>query len=352
MIFFGVELSYGVLKGYALAVLLLLASFIAIRLLYKIIRRSLRKAAERTKTHLDDILLEYIEKPLTIFISLLVVLYMINAYLPMGEGALRLFNDLFKGVIALDLAWLFIGMINALFENYFLKLSAEHKKLDITLAPMIKKLVAIVIFAIALMLILSNYGYNISALLGGFGLAGLALGLAAQDTLKDVLGGVAVVSNKAFSVGDWVKIDNVEGTVSEISIRYTKLRTFDGSTVTVPNAKVGTSVVEDFDAADSRRFTIEVGIPYELPAKKIERALAIMQGAANSQKHVSKGKTTIRIKEFGDSAVILRLWYYLGREGFDDALDIKHRVLLEIKKGFDREKIDFAYPTRTIYMKK
>ncbi|MCD6279616.1 mechanosensitive ion channel family protein [Candidatus Micrarchaeota archaeon] len=337
---------------YMIPILILIISGIIAKLVFSIIKGSIKKFAERTKTELDNLILNYVEKPFILIILLLGIRYSFS-FINISEGATHIINNIIYISLVLDISWFIIGLTNALFENYFSKITRKTKtKLDDMLLPIMKKVITISIFLIAIMVILSNFGYDITALLGGVGIVGIALAMAAQDTIKDILGGMTVITNRPFEIGDAVNIDGIGGIVEEISIRYIRLRTWSGTIVTIPNSKLGATNIENYSKAKERKITIDIGVTYETPAKKIELAMKILKEIANSEKGIEKEKTQVYLSKYADSAIILRLYYYMNKEGIKDFFGLQHRINLKIKKEFDKNKIDMAYPTQTIYLKK
>ena len=347
-----INLAWTGVKDYVLPILVIIASLIIAKVIYNIFRVYVRKITEKTKTNLDNLILDYVEKPFVLLIVIVGLIYSLE-FVVSESAIIDTLESILFALLILDLGWFTIGIINAFFENYFVKITKKTKtKLDDMLVPIIKKVITITISLITIMIVLSNYGYDISALLGGFGIAGIAVAMAAQDTIKDVLGGVAVITNRPFEVGDAIRYKNIEGTVTEVSVRYTRIQTWEGTIVTIPNSQIGGAEIENYGKASRRRITVDVGITYETPPRKIQKALDILKEVANSQEYVVKELTRSYIHSYGDFAIVLRLRYYIDREGFSHLFDIKHNINMEIKKRFDKAKIEFAYPTQVIYLKK
>lgn len=204
----------------------------------------------------------------------------------------------------------------------------------------------LVIFAVALLLALDNLGVNITALVAGLGVGGIAIALAVQTVLGDILASLSITLDRPFVVGDWLRIDECEGIVEHIGIKSTRLRALSGEQIILSNADVLKSRVRNLGRMPERRALFTLGIAYETPQPRLEKLPGLIQQVVDSV--AGTRFEFCLLKGFGDSALLFEVCYFVpdptGRR-FADILDAVNRGILAT---FEREGIRFAYPTRTI----
>ncbi|MFH1470544.1 MAG: mechanosensitive ion channel family protein [Candidatus Micrarchaeota archaeon] len=335
---------------YALSLLIVLASVVLAKIAYYVIRHYIKALTAKTKTKLDDILVEVMEGPLLALIIILGVSY--------ARAPLTLQADIdgmitaFVGVLlTLDVAWFLSKLSDGVIRNYVTPLADKSKsKLDDQLVPIVKNGVRIILFTLAFLSILSNFGYDITAVLGGLGIAGIAIAMAANHSLSHIIGGATIFADRPFEVGDSVKIGGTFGKVEEVGMRSTRIRTFDGIFVTIPNADVANSVVENYSKTTRRRITLNIGIEYGTAPKKIEEAKRIVKKIVKETDGLDHKEVNIYFMQFGDSSLNLVGHYYLV--DIDKLFVVQDIVNTRVNEEFAKARIGFAFPSRTIYMKK
>ena len=215
------------------------------------------------------------------------------------------------------------------------------------LAKVIKFLIAFVIIAS----FLQSQGYSLTSLIAGFGITGLAVGFAAQQTIASMFGTVSILSDKVYKLGDYVKVNGVEGTVESISIRSTKIRTLDNFLITVPNDTCANSIVENISAAGKRKLDISFGVTYDTPDEKIKEAMDIIKEVITARSDIHKD-FHIFIDKLDSSSINLRFFGYVKTKSYFNFAVIRGSIYQEIIKKFRASGIDFAFPSQTIYMAK
>lgn len=205
------------------------------------------------------------------------------------------------------------------------------------------------IFAIAALLALDNLGVNITALVAGLGVGGIAIALAVQTVLGDLLASLSITLDKPFVVGDWLRIDTVEGTVERIGVKSTRLRSLSGEQIIISNADLLKSRVHNLGRMPERRVLFTLGVTYETPRAKLERVPALVESVINATPDTRFVFCVFR--HFGDSALQFEVVYYVALEAGAKYLDILNSVNFGIHAAFEREGISFAYPTRTVVVR-
>lgn len=339
------------LLAYLQAFGMVILGFLVARTFVFFDQRVIRKLAKKNKFNFDDIVLNLAEKPFTI--------YMICAGFYIGWGFLtfpnypdidRYIGHLLYLVVALNSAWLLTRVIRALIENYLQPLAGKtDTDLDDTLIPILKKLVSISIYAIAVIIILNHFGQEIGPMLAGLGIGGLAFALASKDILANIFGSITVLMDKPFKIGDRIKVNGIDGIVQEISIRTTRIKTLDNTMVYVPNAKFTDSSVENVTQEPARKVMMNIGLVYDTSNVKMKRAISILEKLLSDHKGLD-GEHKVAFTEFGDSALSILVIYYIKDK--KNILPIRHEINMAIKEKFEKAGLDMAYPTQTVLVKK
>jgi len=336
---------------YLVAIAVILLSIVVGKIAYWIFANILKVLTKKTKTNLDDIIVEALNNPVVFFIFYVGFNYAYRM-LYLSERAGVIFKNISIILLAINISWAVINLVDALIREYFAKIAEKTKTdMDDQLLPVIRSIVKIVIIIIASIAVLDNMGFDIASLLAGLGIGGLAFALAAQDTLKNFFGGVAVFTDKPFKVGDRIKLDDVrDGFVREIGVRSTKIETFDGTHIIVPNGMIANSILENVSREKARRVKITLGLDYSTSDSKLEKAIFIIKEIIKKNKLTDKETFNVTFDSFGDSTLNVVVIYWIT--DVSKVMDVKHEINVEIKKKFEKEKISFAFPTSTIYLKK
>jgi len=204
------------------------------------------------------------------------------------------------------------------------------------------------IWILGVIVALNNAGYDVAALIAGLGIGGLALAMAAKDTVSNVFGGFTIFTDRPFALGDRIVISGFDGTVSEIGIRSTRIRKLDGREVTVPNSLFADSPVENVTREPSRKVVLNLGLTYDTKPEQMRRAMDILGEIAETQSESLVGdKTAIGFNAFGDFAMNVLFVYYIAPGG--DILGTQTRINTQILERFNAEGLEFAFPTQTVY---
>ncbi len=219
---------------------------------------------------------------------------------------------------------------------------------DRQLTPLIRDIAKFAVGILVILLILQTWGYDTTALLAGVGIGGLALAFAAQDAIANVFGSLVIYSDRPYKVGDWVRINDVEGVVEEIGIRSTRIRMFDKSMVSVPNKAVAGEKIHNFSAMTHRRMKMVIGLPYETSAEELVSALAAIREVVAWQRGIESDTWVVNLTEFGTSSQNILVLCFTRQTRWEDYLKIQEELLLEIRRRLDILSIRIAIPTQTI----
>jgi small-conductance mechanosensitive channel len=206
----------------------------------------------------------------------------------------------------------------------------------------------VVVWSIALLLILNNLGFDVTALVAGLGIGGIAVALAAQNILGDLFASLAIVLDQPFVVGDFVVLGDKMGTVERIGIKTTRIRSLSGEELIVSNADLLASRIHNFRRMAERRVVFTIGVTYETPADKIEKLPSMLRAIVEAQGQVRFDRA--HFARYGDFALVYEVVYWMLSADYNVYMDTQQRINLAIFRQLQAEDIAFAYPTQTIYL--
>ncbi len=329
-----------------------LASVLAGKIVTWITKKFVRAMASKTKTKADDLVVDLLEGPVlfTIFIA---ALYFGQRLLVMSEGVTDIYSKIVMVLFLINIAWYLMRLINGTMIHYIKPMTAKTETdLDDHLLPIIRKLVNFVIVAIVAIMVIDKLGFNVGSLLAGLGIGGLAFALAAQDLVGNLFGGIAILLDKPFKLGDRIKVSGVDGYVREIGLRTTRIETFDGTIIVVPNSTMVDSMTENVSAEKERRMVFTIGVEYDTPVAKLEKGKELIIKNIKAVKGLNHKDYAVQFVEFADSSLNIRVQYWITKAGLDNYWDVQDALNLGIKRDFEKAKIEMAFPTQTVHVKK
>lgn len=261
--------------------------------------------------------------------------------------------SMFLGII---INIIIISILFRLTDMFINKLKARFINPDnsATLAhvfPILEKVIKTLIFFFITASFLQSQGYSLTSLIAGFGITGLAVGFAAQQTIASMFGTLAILTDKVFKIGDYIRVNNIEGTVENITLHSTKVRTLDNFMVTIPNNIIDSNVVENISRAKKRKIQIVFGITYNTSEEKIQKAIAIIKSVMKSRHDVTQD-FRVNLDALDSSSINIKLFGYVKTSSIITLEKVRGEILFEVIKQFRAEGIEFAYPSQTIYMAK
>ena len=249
-----------------------------------------------------------------------------------------------------------ISVLFRLTDMFINKLKARFINPDnsATLAhvfPILEKVIKTLIFFFITASFLQSQGYSLTSLIAGFGITGLAVGFAAQQTIASMFGTLAILTDKVFKIGDYIRVNNIEGTVENITLHSTKVRTLDNFMVTIPNNIIDSNVVENISRAKKRKIQVVFGITYNTSEEKIQKAIAIIKSVMKSRHDVTQD-FRVNLDALDSSSINIKLFGYVKTSSIITLEKVRSEILFEVIKQFRAERIEFAFPSQTVYMAK
>ncbi|MDG1517827.1 MAG: mechanosensitive ion channel family protein [Flavobacteriales bacterium] len=341
---FGIAiLDWGITAG------LIIASIIGAKIIFWILSKIISKLTSKTKTKLDDLLLDSLEEPLALVLGAIGVWKSID-WLGLSAVSQGRIDKILFVVLLGFIAWAITRTIEALIDHYLVPvIEKSESDLDDQLLPILRKALKVTVWIMAIIIGFNNAGYDVGAIVAGLGIGGLAFALAAQDSVKNLFGGFTIFIDKPFTIRDRIKISGFDGSVEEIGIRSTRIRTLDGRMVTIPNSKFSESAIENISSEPSRKVALNLGLTYGTSSAGVKEAMELLKGIVKS-KNVVPDKVFVGFNAFNDSSLNIICVYYISPGA--DILGVQTEINLEILENFANAKLEFAFPTQTLFIEK
>lgn len=353
------------LQEYLICFGIILGAIIGAKIIYWISQNVLKKFTQKTKTKIDDIIIDKLEEPLVFGLVLGTAWYAVNQLnyevselkpSDIKEGVTEMYsrsrhfvNHLFAFLVVINVTWFVIRLIDAFIEEYLVPIAKRSDTtLDDQLMPVIRKGIKLVLWSIGIVVALDNAGYNVGAIIAGLGIGGLAFALAAQDTIKNFFGGIMIFADRPFKMGERIKINGVDGYVKEIGIRSTRLETLEGRIITIPNSHFSDNMVENIDLEPSRKVVLNLGLVYETSAVNMELAMETLREIAKKHNDILEDEVLLSFNAFNDFSLGILFIYYIRKD--EDYLQTQSVVNLDILKEFNAKGLEMAFPTQTLHV--
>jgi MscS family membrane protein len=330
--------------------LMILFSFLLYKLLSFLFSRVLYQGASRLGyTRLVRPYLLPVARPLSLFVVFIFIVVLFPL-LQLPVGVSKYFHFLFRAILPFFATVVFYKLVDV-FALYLESIAKKgESSLDNHVIPLIKKVLRVFVVVIGGLFILQNLDVNITALLAGISIGGLALALAAQDTLKNFFGSLMIFIDKPFSVGHWITSGDIDGTVEEVGFRSTRIRTFRNSLTYVPNGKLADSTVDNHGLREFRRFFMNISITYDTPPDLIEVFVQGLRKIVERHPDTRKDFFIVEFNEMSDFSLKIMFYIFFAVPTWPQELKARHEVLIEIVRLAQKMGVRFAFPTSTLHM--
>ena len=334
--------------NWAIAVGILILSFVVVKMLYWIFSNVIRRLTSKTKTNLDDVLIDKLEKPLTYLVLILGYWISIH-YLVFKEEVELVLENVAYFLLVIDVTAILSRIVDALITEIIMPISEKSdSSFDNQLIPVIQKGVRSIIWILGIIIGLDNIGFDITAMIAGLGIGGLALALAAQDSVKNIFAGIMIFLDKPFRIKDRIQVDGFDGTVEEVGLRSTRLRTLEGRIVTIPNSRFTDNSVTNVTSQPTLKVKLNLGLTYDTDEVQMQKAIDILEDIVKNQEAITDDYAA-GFNGFGDFSLNILFIYYVKPDSH--WLDTQTLVNKEVLRRFNKEGLEFAFPTQTILKK-
>ena len=343
------NLFYGEL---IVAIIIFLIFLIIGWVVYFIFSRYLTKLAEKTKTKLDDMILENIRTPIYVVVVLLGAYYGSKAFSALGTYS-DLLAKIFLVAEILVITFIVTRVINILISWYSEREVKERKKISEHLLFVFKKIIHAFIYICAFLIILSVFRIDLSGVIVGLGVGGIAIALALQNILSDVFSAFSIYFDRPFEIGDFIVIGEYMGTVKKIGIKSTRIQLLQGEELIVSNRQLTNTSVRNFKRMKKRRIVFTIGVTYDTSVDKLKKIPEIIKSIIDPEKLPNVDRLErVHFKEFGDFSLNFEIVYYTKTSDYIKYMDTQQAINFAIKEAFEKEGIEMAFPTQTIYLNK
>ena len=345
----------GVSLGNVVTALGVFLLFILIRrLFFRLVVSSLMVLTSKTKTNLDDLLLEAIEKPLE-FGFVVMGLYVAGQVVPMSEGVGMIFDRIVRSLIAFTMFWTIFRVLDPLsfLMDRGLGMVGSLSMRD-TMKNFLVKLTKFVVIALGVAAVFQEWGFNVAAVLGSLGLVGMAVALGAKDFIANLFAGLTIFLDRMFEKGNWIQTPDVDGTVEDIGFRATKIRRFDKALVTIPNARLAGEALINFSRMTNRRIYWKIGVEYRTTHDQLRGVIRdimdYVQTSPDFETDPNQTKTFVFMDSFGASSIDIMLYCFTKSIEWGEWLAAKERLAYKVKEIVEGNGTAFAFPSTSLYV--
>ncbi|MGB5702298.1 MAG: mechanosensitive ion channel family protein [Polyangiales bacterium] len=334
------------IKAWLTALGIAVGLFIVLRLVEQVLIVRVQRLTKQTSTIIDDVVVGALRK------TKLIYLFVVAAFL--GSLALTLPESLrstaWQVLIVATLLqagiWVSTGL-QIWLSNYT---EREEDGANRTTMNALSFIVRVALWTTVILLILDNLGVDVTALVTGLGIGGVAIALAVQNVLSDLFASLSIVLDKPFVNGDFIVVGELAGSVEHVGVKTTRIRSISGEQLVFSNNDLLTSRIRNFGRMNERRVVFSVGVTYQTPADKLERIPGLIREVVEAQEHVRFDRS--HFASYGDSSLNFETVYFVESADYAQHMDILQAVNLALFRRFEEEGIDFAYPTQTIFLER
>ncbi len=308
-----------------------------------------KRLAKKAKSELLDYIFDAFEKPIR-WLLMIIGIYIAAYYFPYLNQQSELFTSLIKVFIIVVFTW---GAFNLASSSSLLLMKVNEKinfKIDQILIPFLSKAIRFVVIAISLTIILQEFEYDVSGFIAGLGLGGLAFALAAQEVIKNFFGGIVIITEKPFTIDDWIETPSVEGIVEDISFRSTIVRTFSESLVTIPNATLSNEPITNWSEMGRRRIYFELGVEYITPREKLESAVSNIREMLENNDDIHPETLLVRFHNYNEGSLDIMIYCFTHTIAWEEWMAVKEEVNYNVMDILEKEGVSIAFPTRKLFL--
>ena len=343
------QLGNNYVKDYLVALLFFVLATTVLKVFKYVIISKLKSIAAKTKTEFDDVLIKIVDDVGWPF-------YLLSA-LCLSLQFIQIPNFIETGVYYVTFIVVTYYVIRGLqtlidygARKIILKRQKEEKGVDTSVIDLLSKILKACLWVVAVILILSNFGYNVSTLIAGLGIGGIAIVLALQNILTDIFSSFSIYFDKPFQIGDFIIVGDDAGVVKKIGIKTTRIQTLQGEELVISNKELTETRIHNYKKMEKRRIVFSFGVVYETPTEKVKKIPSIIKDIIDKIELADIDR--VHFNKFGDFSLNFEVVYYLKSREYSKYMDTQQEINLAIKERFEKEGIEMAYPTQTIFVNK
>lgn len=319
------------------------------KLFVKFVVSLLKRVTGRTKTDFDDKLVEALVPPVQ-FIFVIIGIWIGAKILNLEDKADIFVNKVINSLIAFSIFWA-AYRASDIITGFFKKITDKTEtKLDDMLLPFLRNSLKVIVVVFGAITVVQQWNKDITGILTGLGLGGLAFALAAKDTASNLFGSIMIMIDRPFAIGDWILTPHVEGTVEDIGFRSTKVRTFAQALVTIPNSVMSNDPITNWSRMGKRRITFRLGVTYNTSSEQMKECVKRLRQMLENHPEVHPQTIFVYFERFGDSALEIFLYLFTKTTNWQKFLEVQEDInlgIMDILKGLG---LSVAFPSRSIYV--
>ncbi|MFC1638083.1 mechanosensitive ion channel family protein [Patescibacteria group bacterium] len=335
-------------EDYLYALAILVGALIVFKVFQFIIIKKLEKAAKVTKTDVDDFIMSLVKgiKPPFYFIVAVYISLLSLEYIPVAKKFIDIAVWL---IVAYQIIVVLQKIIDYMVEKITMDENGEFDN-DKEIVRLLGNILKVVLWLIAILLVLSNLGVNVTSAVAGLGIGGIAIAMAVKDVLSDIIASFAIFLDKPFKVGQSIKFGKDIGEVKRIGIRSTKIKTLQGEELVVTNQDLSKARIQNYKRMKKRRVKQSLGVVYGISSEQIKSIPAWIQEIVESTGNTEFARA--HFSSYGDSSLNFEFVYHISTDDYGIYMDAQQEINLAIYEKFEKEGIEFAYPTQTVILEK
>jgi MscS family membrane protein len=346
----------GVLQGevggyplwqYAATLLWVVLAFLIAPVIDFIATGILKRLTAKTETNLDDKLLEILHRPVKVIVVLVALTIGVGAY-EWPDWIEHILTVLFVLAVAITVTYVAVRLVDLLLEYFEQKFFAGDTQLAQLMLPVLGKTFKVFVIIIGILTTAQHLGMPVTSVLAGLGVGGVAVALAAQNSLANIFGSIVILTDRPFRVGDRIQVGDIDGSVETIGLRSTRIRTLEGHLVTMPNKTVADSNIINVSLRPNIRQLMTVSLTYDTTPEKMKDAVTMLREIF--QKHPLTHDAWVYWRDYGPHSLDIFVVYWCKTTVYKDFLQALEELNLEIKRRFDAADLNFAFPTQTIQL--
>jgi MscS family membrane protein len=344
----GVAVAGAPVEDWALLLAIAALSFVVLRLLSAGVLMAVRRTMSAPEQNSVYRFLHAALPPLSLFVAV-IAFFIWAERLPVAIVARQTLLR-YGGVVALiALVWFGLRLVDAIAEVTIARMHRRERRQAISVVTLLRRSAKILLLAVTVVGVLDTFGIDVTTGIAALGIGGIALALGAQKTVENLVGSVTVIADRPVQVGDFCRVGDVVGTVEDVGIRSTRIRTNERTVVTIPNGDFAARQIENFAKRERYLFAPVIGIEYTSAAKVREAIAIVEQVLADSGKMAEGYRATLAA--FGDSSLNIEVFSHIDVTDFTESVRIKQELLLGILERFEAAGVGIAFPTRTVLVK-
>lgn len=347
--FLQTHLNLGQIESEILASLIIFSLALIIGwIVYSIFKKYLIHWAKETETKIDDQILQNIKAPI-ILLSLLLGLHYGLQPLSLLDPFVETLSHIFSVAQILVATFIIVRVLNVLI-NWFGERAKQEKRMSEHLLAILKQVIRAIIYLFALFAIMAVFNVDLSGIVVGLGVGGIAIALALQNILGDAFSAFLIYFDRPFEVGDFITVDNYSGTVKKIGLRSTRLQLLQGEELVISNRELTTTSIQNFKKLKKRRVVFRFGVAANTPLDKLKKIPKIIEKIIKNTKLVEFNR--VHFAEFGDFTFNFEVVFYVNTSDYTKYMNARQEINFGMIDAFEKEGIVMPYPTQTIYLEK